>query len=111
MILASLFAEVDDDGDCEINEPELRKLLESLSKQEHVEWPNLTADLDVPFNLLDTDADGKINLEDFCERLSVELNESEKKDYAKTKRHRVDFREKFVEERRVVMLSAQYNNI
>tara|TARA_Y100000746_G_C15248777_1_gene344700 strand:- start:41 stop:559 length:519 start_codon:yes stop_codon:yes gene_type:complete len=70
MVLASLFADVDEDADGEINEEELRKLLTEMAKNEHVEWTSLNADFNVAFNLLDTDGDGKIDLDNFCEWLS-----------------------------------------
>ena len=70
MVLASLFADVDEDADGEINEEELRKLLTEMAKNEHVEWKSLNADFNVAFNLLDTDGDGKIDLDNFCEWLS-----------------------------------------
>ena len=70
MVLASMFAEVDEDADGEINEEELRKLLTEMAKNEHVEWTSLNADFNVAFNLLDTDGDGKIDLDNFCEWLS-----------------------------------------
>ena len=70
MVLASMFADVDEDADGEINEEELRKLLTEMAKNEHVEWTSLNADFNVAFNLLDTDGDGKIDLDNFCEWLS-----------------------------------------
>lgn len=70
MVLASLFADVDEDADGEINEEELRKLLTEMAKNEHVQWTSLNTDFNVAFNLLDTDGDGKIDLDNFCEWLS-----------------------------------------
>ena len=50
MVLASMFAEVDEDADGEINEEEL-KLLRKWQKT-NVEWTSLNADFNVAFNLL-----------------------------------------------------------